>query len=52
MIFENRGKAYDAHVLSTTKGGTTRSMDSGSSKKAQLHTTISMKRNAVNYSSE
>jgi hypothetical protein len=36
MNSKNKGKAYGAQVVSTTRGGTTWSMDLGFSKKAQL----------------
>jgi hypothetical protein len=52
MNFENKGKAYGACVVSTTRSSTTRCMDWGSSKKAQFHMMISMEKDVVNYSSK
>ncbi len=49
MSFENR-RTCKAHFVSTTRGGKVWNMDWWSSKKAQLQTTISIKKYATKYS--
>jgi hypothetical protein len=50
MSSNNRGKTWRAHVVFTTRGGMVWNMEKGSSEKAQLQTTISMKIDVVKYS--
>jgi hypothetical protein len=52
MSFDNIRKTCKAHVISTTSSGMAWSMDWGSSKKAQLQTTISIEIDVVDYSSK
>jgi hypothetical protein len=50
--FENKGKAYKAQVVFTTRSGTAGRMDWGFLEKAQFQMTISTKRDVIDYSSK